>query len=325
MLLLRWAQCRSAQPLLWDYASERLSEEIMERVERHLGQCASCHKELDALKRAQGLLAGCRAQEEPAPRSDWNDLQQRLVADGLAQIAPSVAGRRVQNSARRERVGMAGRAPWTMQLATSAAGGFAAVLVLAFGYNARNLHNAPSVASGADVRSIAAKSAVPAVPAVPALPVQVAPSPLVSPQDAQFVASVIKVINSVSAGGGSIANDSAPAQIRQGNGSPSEPRGGTMVAVSMRSNERRHAPTQPSSFAADRRSSDKTLAAISSARKSRRHDSKANERPSESPQTLIASRYALEHVQPVGTDGDDSNAYVVGSVRPISRDDEGVY
>lgn len=325
MLLLRWAQCRSAQPLLWDYASERLSEEIMERVERHLSQCASCHKELDSLKRAQGLLAACRAQEEPAPRSDWNDLQQRLVADGLAQIAPSAAGRRVQNSARRERFGMAARAPWTMQLATSAAGGFAAVLVLAFGYNAQHLHNAPGVTSGADTKSIALNTAIPAAPSVPALLVQAAQSPSVNPQDAKFVANVIKAINSVSAGGGSIVHDSAPAQVRQSNGSLSETRGGTMVAVSMRSNERRHAPTQPSFFATSRRPVDKTLASISSARKSRRYDSKTNAHPSDAPQTLIASRYALEHVQPVGTDGDDSNAYVVGSVRPISRDDEGVY
>ena len=324
MVLFRWAQCRSAQPLLWDYASERLSEEIMERVELHLGQCPSCHKELDSLKRAQGLLAACRAQEEPAPRSDWNDLQQRLVADGLAQIAPSAAGRRVPNDVRRERFGMTGRAPWTMQLATSAAGGFAAVLVLALGYNALHLHNAPGATSGVDAKSIATSTAASVALPAPALPTQEMQSPAQNAQDARLVAGVINFMYSVSSGNGSVGNDSAPAQVRQENVAASEPRGGTMIPASMRSGERRHAPIQPSSFAS-RRSIDRTLTTLNNAHKSRRDNRKTNARPSDAPQTQIASSYALERVQPIGSDGDESNAYVVGSVRPISRDDEGVY
>ena len=323
MLLLRWAQCRSAKPLLWDYASERLSEEIMERVELHLGRCASCHKELDSLKRAQGLLAACRAQEEPAPRSDWNDLQQRLVTDGLAQIAPSVAGRRAQNPARRERVGMAGRAPWTMQLATSAAGGFAAVLVLALGYNALHPHNTPGAISGADTKSIAANTAGPLRRTASAASNQATP-PVDNSQNAQLVADMIRFVKSVSSGSGSVADNSAPAQVRQENAAASETKGGAIIPASMRSNERRYALTQPSSFAS-RRSVDKTLVSGNSARKLRRDSRKSATRPSDAQPTQIASRYALERVQPIGSDGDESNAYVVGSVRPISRDDEGVY
>ena len=322
MVLFRWAQCRSAQPLLWDYASERLSEEVMERVERHLGQCSSCHKELDSLKRAQGLLAACRAQEEPAPRSDWNDLQQRLVADGLAQIAPS-AGRRLPNSARRERVGIAGRAPWTMQLATSAAGGFAAVLVLAFGYNALHLRNAPSAVSGADTKSGAVNMVGPVGLSASVVSNQATP-PVDTTQNARLVADVIHLMNSASSGSGSDVNNSAPAQDRQETVAASEPRGGAMISASMRSGERRHAPMQPSSLVS-RRAVDKTLVALNSARKLRRDSRTTNVRRSDAQPTQIASSYALERVQPIGSDGDESNAYVVGAVRPISRDDEGVY
>ena len=334
MLLFRWAQCRSAQPMLWDYASERLSEEAMERVEQHLRGCAACHKELDSLKRAQNLLAACRAQDEPAPRSDWNDLQQRLVADGLAQIAPSTAGSRASNPARRERggmdrFGMAGRAPWTLQLATSAAGGFAAVLVLALGYQALHLRDAPGSAGMAAAKSMTGGSVASVTP-----PARTVSPPAADSQTARMEESIINAFGSLQARGASVVHDSTPAKVQGGSLSTPETKTGTAVNVSLRRHEDKpegrfvrvvHIPVTPASSAMHRWTGDKTLVAVNNSPKFRNSDMKPVRRRADAPMIQATDRYALERVQPVGTESDDSNAYVVGSVRPIARDDEGVY
>ena len=127
MLGFQWAQCRRVRPVLWDYASERLSEGPMELVEQHLQKCLACRAEVVTLQRAQQFLSACRAEEEPAPRSDWNALRQRIVEENVTPLpqaafasAPIAAG---QGAARR---GL--RPSWQMQLVTCTAGGFAAAL-----------------------------------------------------------------------------------------------------------------------------------------------------------------------------------------------------
>ena len=333
MVLFRWAQCRSAQPLLWDYASERLSEEMVEQVEQHLQKCASCHKELASLKRAQGLLSACRMQEEPAPRSDWNDLQQRLVADGLAHISPVSNRRSAGLSRRRDLNTTPSRAPWAMQLATSAAGGFAAVLVLAFGYNTLHLRNAPGTTTLADVKTTGASSAASVASAAPTSPPQVTP-PADDAQSAQWTANVLAAMRS-----SSVDSDSTIGGSRQAKASPEntvlEPKPSALLNASVRRNERRlqsriaragnHASLPSEYFTVGKASANKTLVSLRGAASVRNRGGKSKARPADAAQIQVASRYALEHVQPVGTDSDESNGYVVGSVRPITRDDEGVY
>jgi hypothetical protein len=75
-------ECRVIEHDLWDYAGERLPENALERVEKHLRVCASCRQETEALRRAQHLLTDCRRQI-PAPRSGWSDLQYRMEREGM--------------------------------------------------------------------------------------------------------------------------------------------------------------------------------------------------------------------------------------------------
>jgi|GEM_PF-5238559 len=69
-------------PDLWDYVGERLPENALERVEKHLIACAVCQTEVEGMRRAQNLLNDCR-RHVPAPRSDWHDLQNRMRAEGM--------------------------------------------------------------------------------------------------------------------------------------------------------------------------------------------------------------------------------------------------
>ncbi len=89
--MLRFSRpaCRKVQRALWDYANHRLSEGLMEIVERHLPDCSACRKELDSLRRAQCLLTAYRQETPPAPRTDWEDLRARLIEAG--HFAPQSA------------------------------------------------------------------------------------------------------------------------------------------------------------------------------------------------------------------------------------------
>lgn len=81
-VLRRNSECRAVSPDLWDYVGERLPENALERVEKHLVACAVCKNEVEGMRRAQNLLRDCRAQV-PSPRSDWHDLQNRMRAEGM--------------------------------------------------------------------------------------------------------------------------------------------------------------------------------------------------------------------------------------------------
>jgi hypothetical protein len=91
MLRFSHPACRAVQRALWDYANHRLSEELLERVERHLPDCAECQSELASLRRAQSLLHACRQQEIPPPCSDWETLRQRLIEEGHVFTRPGFA------------------------------------------------------------------------------------------------------------------------------------------------------------------------------------------------------------------------------------------
>lgn len=73
-------QCRAIRLLLWDYASNRISEGPLETVEKHLADCEACRAELASLSRAQQLLCSARQNPPPSPRSDWHTLRARLEA-----------------------------------------------------------------------------------------------------------------------------------------------------------------------------------------------------------------------------------------------------
>ncbi len=336
MLLIRWAQCRRIQPALWDFASERLSEEMMERVEQHLHGCIACDRELASLKRAQTLLAACRAQEEPAPRADWSDLRQRIVAEGLAHIATPALSRRTGKTAGRERATSGYRAPWTMQLATSAAGGFAAVLVLGLGYGAFHARNTGLPASPV--------VSVPPGQVVPTSPEQLASAS--DAQNAQWPENVVKALNSLSVQSDKIETaGSMPAKSVHVGATASAPNthgSHSVTTFRVTGTGRGHKTTPRMDYAAAsmpprmtyvglreasarRAPTPKTFASATITPKSRRSNGKFGQQSASAPQTQIASNYALGHVKPDGSDSGDSNINVIGVVSPVSRDDDGVY
>lgn len=352
MLPFRWAQCRRIQPALWDFASERLSEEMMEQVEQHLHGCIACDRELASLKRAQTLLAACRAQEEPAPRADWSDLRQRIVADGLAHIATPASSRRTGKTAGRERATNGYCASWTMQLATSAAGGFAAVLVLGLGYGAFHARNTGAVSRTMPTGTVAANTGLPASSVVSAAPGQVVPTPpeqLASASDAQnaqWTKNIFIALNSLSVQSDKIGTaGSMPARSVHVDATASAPtRHGshsiTAFRVTNTARERKATPRMDYAAAsmpprmtyvglreasARRAPTSKTFADATITPKSRRSNGKFGQQSASAPQTQIASNYALGHVKPDGSDSGDFNINVIGVVSPVSREDDGVY
>lgn len=58
----------------------------MEEVERHLSHCPACQRELASLRRAQNLLTAYRKQEPPPPRSDWSGLRARILSEGAQPL-----------------------------------------------------------------------------------------------------------------------------------------------------------------------------------------------------------------------------------------------
>lgn len=92
MIKLWKAGCRPVRRLLWEYAEERLPEDAMERVERHLNSCASCRREIEGMRQAQKLLVAFRAQDPPPPRTGWATLRDRLTAEAGASLPAAHAG-----------------------------------------------------------------------------------------------------------------------------------------------------------------------------------------------------------------------------------------
>jgi hypothetical protein len=74
-------ECRAIRRDLWDFAGDRLSEGPLERVERHLHQCASCRAEAEGLRRAQFALREVQQEIVPPPVTGWEALQRRLETE----------------------------------------------------------------------------------------------------------------------------------------------------------------------------------------------------------------------------------------------------
>ncbi len=79
MLGLQRLGCRPVRRILWDYVAERLSEGLLETVERHLAGCSACRREAESLRQAQALLSAYRRVPIVPPRSDWHAVRERLM------------------------------------------------------------------------------------------------------------------------------------------------------------------------------------------------------------------------------------------------------
>lgn len=92
MLPLFHNSCRAVRTELWDFVAERLPEETLERVEKHIHKCKACRKEVETLRKAQALLLEARLEEPPTPKRGWAELQMRLgTQEPVATLTPSVA------------------------------------------------------------------------------------------------------------------------------------------------------------------------------------------------------------------------------------------
>ncbi len=149
-ILGRKSGCRAVAHDLWDYVGERLPENALERVEKHLTGCAACKNEIEGMRRAQNLLTDCR-RHVPAPRSDWHDLQNRMRAEGM--ISP-LSGRVLVQSLEREAAERPVRRPllaldWNR---LSLAGSVAATLLLSVAVYRLTMPQTPN--DGTNFRSI---------------------------------------------------------------------------------------------------------------------------------------------------------------------------
>lgn len=313
---LRWAQCRRVRPVLWDYASERLSEGPMELVEQHLQTCAACRREVASLQNAQNFLSACRAVEEPAPRSDWNALRQRMVTAGVTPIsAPDLSAPAMPNAGGSWNP----RAMWRMQLLTSMVGGFAAVLLVAGGYGLARFRQTGSVPATA-VASSAGLMAHPVARTAP------------DAGTTQIIASVADALSTMRSQSETAETPTIPIiKVSQADvPAPLAPVQAVPHKREQASERSLAASTPPVHRAGAKRRS--APAAQSFARNDNSvlrfhsYKSKPQERLPEATQIAEAtSRYALEHVRPVSSEDSDYSTYVVGAVRPISRDDDHDY
>lgn len=99
MIRLFRTECRTVQRALWDYTNHRLPEGVLEKVEHHLPTCEACRHELKSLRQAQHVLTSYKSEPVPVQRTDWSDLQQRLLTEGNAPALRAA----FQNDAREER------------------------------------------------------------------------------------------------------------------------------------------------------------------------------------------------------------------------------
>lgn len=323
MLGFQWAPCRRVRPVLWDYASERLSEGPMESVEQHLQSCGACRAEVVTLRRAQQFLSACRAEEEPAPCSDWNALRQRMIEENViplrqAASAPNAAS---QNTARR---GL--RASWRMQLVMSTAGGFALALALVVPYTLRpgsvapTPSIAPSLVAIGQIGKVAGRQASADVNSGTR---NVSQSGM---DRTGLIAGVTRMPEKTRVMPGAVPASSpvlpavaAPAKLEQSS------------VVRLASN----APRQHSANVKTSGKERDTRLARNMANTAARADGKFHFRPyTPKPQERLttlarvtegASHYALERVRPVNSENDETGAYVVGSVRPVSYEESGDY
>lgn len=328
MLGLDWLQCRRVRPVLWDYASERLSEGPMEAVEQHLHGCAVCRREVESFRSAQSFLSACRAEEEPAPPSDWSALRQRLLTQSPARLPEPTGSRRhshhtpaILRGTDLESV----RAPWQMQLLTSMGGAFAAIGIVAVGYGLLMHHQSAPATPPGGVKPNYVK-----YPANSAATTDVAVIPQKSnTSDVQIIGHVVNILNNTHPD--SAATPSVSAQIVQAGTSGIRERtfqqqgiAPPARVVSVMPRPTRRSKTK---LTANRTVSDHADTRLVRNAKSdlhfHRYTPKPEDRLPTSDQT--ASRYALEQVRPVGNDSEDSNNYIVGTVQPVAHDDDHDY
>ena len=78
--------CRTVEADLWDYANGRLSEDRLERVERHLSVCERCQHETAGFAQAQTALLEVGQEMIPAPRTGWRELESRLELEATNEL-----------------------------------------------------------------------------------------------------------------------------------------------------------------------------------------------------------------------------------------------
>ena len=329
MLGFGWLQCRHTRPALWDYASERLSEGPMEIVEKHLQACAVCRREVESLRNAQNFLSACRAEEEPAPSSDWNALRQRLLTQSPARLPEPAMPRRHARSAPailRPADRDNARAPWQMQLLTSMAGGFAAVGIVALGYGLLMHRQAVAVPHSGAMKPVDVPYSTNSI-AMAA--VKTGSGPKSDINNVQMIGHVVDILNNARVGSATTTFASVK-PVRNAQSAPS----GALISVSHKpsvaflpriASGTPHSTRRPNTqLAAGRVTANHGNTRIARSESKglpfRHYTPRPEDRLPNTEQT--ASRYALEQVRPVGNDSDDSNVYVVGTVQPASQNDD---
>jgi hypothetical protein len=141
--------CRGIERDLWDYAGDRLSEGPLERVERHLQQCASCAQEVEGMRRAQSGLKELCQEVIPPPATGWEAIARRLEHEPTP-----VLERRI--FARCERRVFAG--DWLPSMAAASVVSLL-MLVGAFGYRSLQSDPAPTTQSPASRAALSSSSA----------------------------------------------------------------------------------------------------------------------------------------------------------------------
>src|SRR5689334_9147889 len=87
-----FTECRSVSDQLWNYTAHRLSEDEVERVERHLSSCGACRAEAEAYRQTVDALAAVRRHPIPESRRGWHELQARLSTPDRRSVASRTFG-----------------------------------------------------------------------------------------------------------------------------------------------------------------------------------------------------------------------------------------
>src|SRR5436305_737628 len=83
-----YTDCRAVSEMLWNYTAHRLSEEDIERVERHLINCGPCRAEAEAYRQTVDALASMRRHPIPDSQRGWHELRARLSSPERSSTPP---------------------------------------------------------------------------------------------------------------------------------------------------------------------------------------------------------------------------------------------
>lgn len=333
-----WMECRRVRLALWDYVAERLSEETLERVERHLPHCAGCRRECDTLRHAQGFLTACRAEEEPAPRTGWAELRTRL-ANEVPQASNAMPNFNAPINAPTSIAGVSfnfnpdfngdatdwerrvARAFRPMQLMTAMAGSFALIASVAVGYGITHLQ--PTLNAQNDPHRNMTGALVTRNETIrPVAPSLVQPfSDEKSVQTgANIMSSVVQILAATSSVAPSAPDESQPPHSQiAANGTHLQTETGNRVALS------------ENGWAGHSRRTNKSRGSLVAKQSSKQggikfrpYTPKAEDRLTEG--TQVASRYVLERVRPVSNDGEETSVGITpGPVQPTLADERHEY